>query len=594
MTIEEEPHFFYNTLMSNNDELSHIRHSTAHLLAAAVKQLWPGAKNAIGPAIKNGFYQDFDMGDVKLSEEDFPQIEEKMHELLKSWKPFVVKEVSVEQAKKDFADNPYKLELIEEFGKQGKTITENDPGNFLDLCKGGHTKDPQKEMKHFKLLSIAGAYWHGDEKNKMLTRIYGTAFPTQKELDEYLEMLEEAKKRDHRKLAQDLDLIVFSELVGSGLPLYTPKGAVLRNEVYNFSRKLNEKIGYQETAMPSVNRAELFKVSGHYDKYKDDMFEVRSHYSKEEFFLKPMNCPQHCVIFGSRGRSYRDLPQRFADFSVLYRDEKPGEINGLFRSRAFTQDDGHCFCTEEQIGEEFQNVLGVVDEALNTYGFTYWIRLSLRDPENTEKYLGDDAVWEKAEKKLSSIVEKSKLPFKEGLGEAAIYGPKLDFMAKDSLGREWQISTIQLDMIMPVRFGLKYADQDGTQKTPFMIHRAIIGSERFIAILIEHFAGVFPLWLAPVQVALLPIADRHIEGTEKMASMLKEAGIRVEIDTRSERLQAKIRDATLQKVPFMGIIGDKEIEQEAISIRKRNGEDQGVVKVTSFLKQLLQEIDKKS
>lgn len=577
----------------NNEHLQHLRHSCAHLLAAAVKTLWPDAKNAIGPAIENGFYQDFDMGDVKVSDEDLKKIEDKMREILKSWNQFEVKEVSVEQAKKDFSDNPYKLELIKEFAKDGKTITENNPGNFLDLCKGGHTKDPQKELKHFKLLSIAGAYWRGDEKNKMLTRIYGTAFPTQKELDEHLHMLEEAKKRDHRKIARELDLIVFSELVGAGLPLYTPKGATLRNTVYNYSRYLNSKIDYQETALPNMNRAELFKVSGHYEKYKDDMFEVKSHYSKEEFFLKPMNCPQHCVVYRSRQRSYRDLPIRLSDCSVLYRDEKPGELNGLLRSRAFTQDDGHCFCREDQIGEEFDRVLGVVDEALKTYGFEYWIRLSLRDPEHKEKYLGNDATWDRAEATLRELIKNKNLPFKEGLGEAAIYGPKLDFMAKDSIGREWQLSTIQLDMNMAERFGLEYVDEDGTRKTPIMIHRAIIGSERFIAILIEHFAGAFPTWLAPIQVTLLPIADRHLPFAEQMAQELKKQEIRVEVDMRSERLQAKIRAGTLQKVPFMGIIGDKEVETRSISVRTRAGEDLGSLDTSSFLDKLQEQIDKK-
>ncbi len=577
----------------NEKELQQMRHSAAHLLAAAILHLYPKTKLTIGPAIENGFYYDAEFTD-SINEDNLPYIENEMQKILKTWKAFTKREVTEKEAKEIYKNNEYKRELIDEIIKRGEKITLYKAGDFEDLCRGGHSENPQKEIGAFKLLSMAGAYWRGSEKNKMLTRIYGTAFPTQKELDEYLAMLKEAKKRDHRKLAQELDLIVFSDLVGSGLPLYTPKGAKLRNAVYNFSRELNKKIGYQETAMPSVNRAELFKISGHYDKYKDDMFEVHSHYAKEEYFLKPMNCPQHCIVFGSRGRSYRELPMKFSDFSVLYRDEKPGEINGLFRSRAFTQDDGHCFCTEEQIGEEFRKILEVVDEALKAYGFTYWIRLSLRDPEYPEKYLGDDAVWEKAEKKLRKIVEESKLPYKEGLGEAAIYGPKLDFMAKDSLGREWQISTVQLDMIMPGRFGLTYIDQDGTQKTPFMIHRAIIGSERFIAILIEHFAGAFPLWLAPVQVVLLPITDRHVKFAEKAAQQLQNAGIRAETDIRSERLQAKIRNATLQKVPFMGIIGDKEIAEDAISVRKRNGEDLGFVKITSFLQQLLQDIDKKS
>lgn len=578
--------------MSNN-RLQQIRHSYAHLLAAAVKELWPGTHNAIGPAIENGFYQDFDFGEKKISEEDLAKIEEKMRELLKKWHSFDHREVTVEEARKLFYNNPYKLELIEEFATKEKTITVNDPGNFLDLCRGGHSEDPQKDMKHFKLLSIAGAYWKGNEKNKMLTRIYGTAGQNEEELMSYLHLLEEAKKRDHKKIAKELNLIVFSELVGSGLPLYTPKGATLRNAVYNYSRLLNDKIGYQETALPNMNRAELFKVSGHYEKYKDDMFEVKSHYSDEMFFLKPMNCPQHCVIFGSHQHSYRDLPIRFADFSVLYRDEKPGEINGLLRSRAFTQDDGHCFCREDQIGEEFERVLSVVDEALKTYGFDYWIRLSLRDPQQKEKYLGNDDVWNKAERTLRELVENKKLPFKEALGEAAIYGPKLDFMATDSLRREWQISTIQLDMNMPGRFGLEYIDSDGSKKTPVMIHRAIIGSERFIAILIEHFAGAFPLWLSPLQIILLPIADRHAEFAEKVRDELKKHNIRVEVDLRTERLQAKIRDATLQKVPFMGIIGDKEVASEAVAVRQRNGEDLGQLSVSLFLEKLKKEIDTK-
>src|SRR5258708_6027793 len=552
-----------------NNNLKNLRHSTAHLLAAAVMEIWPETKRTIGPAIEDGFYFDFEFSNP-ISEKDFPRIEQKMHEIGKSWKGFEQHVLSKEDALKEYKDNPYKQELIEEFAKDGQKLTFYKSGTYWDLCKGGHIEHPEKELKHFKLLSVAGAYWRGNEKNVMLTRIYGTVFPTKQELDEYLHMLEEAKKRDHKKLAKELDLIVFSELVGAGLPLYTPKGAMLRSLVYDYSRQLNQKIGYGETAMPSVNRAELFKVSGHYEKYKEDMFEVRSHYSEEDFFLKPMNCPQHCVIFASRGRSYRELPIRFSDFSVLYRDERPGEINGLFRSRSFTQDDGHCFCREDQIEEEFEKVLGIVDEALKTYGFDYWIRLSLRDSAHIEKYLGNDATWEKAESTLKKLVERKKLPYKEAPGEAAIYGPKLDFMATDSLGREWQISTIQLDMNMPGRFGLEYTDADGSKKTPVMIHRAIIGSERFIAILIEHYAGKFPLWLSPVQVAILPIADRHIDYAKQVTDMLKQHGIRAELDERSERLQAKIRDHTLQKVPFMGIIGDKELaEGELLTAKSR-------------------------
>ncbi len=592
----------YHYKIYMNNQLDNLRHSCAHLLAAAVKDLYPGAHNAIGPAIENGFYQDFDLEKWSISEADLPKIEKRMREMLKDWGPFVEREVSVEQAMKDFVENPYKLELIADFAKEGKKVFENDPGHFLDLCKGGHSKNPKEELKHFKLLSIAGAYWRGSEKNKMLTRIYGTIFPNSEDLDKYIWQLQESKKRDHRKIAKELDLIVFSELVGAGLPLYTPKGAVLRSAIYNFSRKLNESIGYQETALPGFNRAELFRVSGHYEKYKADMFLVTSHYSKEEFYLKPMNCPQHCELYASRPRSYRDLPQRYSDFSVLYRDERPGEINGLLRSRAFTQDDGHCFCREDQIEEEFSNVLTVVDRALNAYGFDYRIRLSLSDPKTPEKYLGDKMVWERAEKALRKIVEDKKVKFYEGIGEAAIYGPKLDFMATDSLGREWQLSTIQLDMIMAKRFGLEYSDVDGTKKTPFMIHRAIIGSERFIAIIIEHYAGAFPLWLSPVQVKVLPISEKHLDYSQSVVSEFKKQSIRAEIDEDNKTVGYKIRQATLQKVPYMVIIGDTEVgrskvdggksDEMYVSVRTREGKDEGQKSIYEFISVLKGKIEK--
>lgn len=576
------------------DNLQNVRHSCAHLLAATILKMYPDAKNAIGPAIENGFYQDFDMGDVKITEEDLPKIEKEMRKTLAAWNTFGIKEVSVEQAKKDFSWNAYKLELIEEFAKVGKTITETHQGKFLDLCKGGHIKNPKKDIGVFKLLSIAGAYWRGDEKNKMLTRIYGTCFATQKELEEYLAMLEEAKKRDHRKLGQEMGLFTFSELVGAGLPLFKPKGATLRNTVYNYSRELNKKALYQETVLPNMNRAELFKVSGHYDKYKDDMFEVHSHYTKDLFYLKPMNCPQHCVLYASESRSYRDLPIRFSDFSVLYRDEKPGELNGLLRFRSFTQDDGHAFIREDQVGEEFDNVWKVVDEALRTYGFKYWIRVSLHDPEHPEKYLGDNSTWKQAESKLRELVKSRKIDSIEAIGEAAIYGPKLDFMAKDSLGREWQISTIQLDLNMPSRFKLEYIDSDGKAKTPMMIHRAIVGSERFIALLIEHHGGKFPLWLSPVQVIVLPISDKNLPYAQKVKEKLDEGGIRVEVDTRSETLQAKIRDAAMQKIPYLLVVGAKEEEGKTVAVRNRDGKDEGTLKIDKFLEKIQKVIANRS
>jgi threonyl-tRNA synthetase len=564
-----------------NDPLMPVRHTSEHVLQAAMQELYPDLLKVMGPPIENGFYFDFDL-DYKVTPEDLPAIEQKMAEIVQKNLPLVKKEVNIQEAREIFRVNPYKQELLDEIESKNEKVTiytiMDESGNDydLDLCAGPHVTSTG-DVKAFKLLSIAGAYWRGDENNKMLQRIYGTAFNSQEELNEYLNNLEEAKKRDHRKLSQDLDLIVFSDLVGSGLPLYTPKGSLVRGLIYNYSRELNKKIGYEETALPSVNRGQLFKVSGHYDKYKDDMFTVHSHYTEEEYFLKPMNCPQHCVIFGSKTRSYRDLPIRYSDFSVLYRDEKPGEINGLLRTRSFTQDDGHCFCTEDQIEEEFENVMTVVLEALKTYGFEdYWVRISLRDPVNKEKYLGDDAVWDKAETKLKGIAKrKPDINFKEGLGEAAIYGPKLDFMIRDALGREWQISTIQLDMIMPGRFGLKFTDKDGSEKTPFMIHRAIIGSERFMAILLEQYAGALPVWLSPVQAVIIPISEKHVGYASKLQAEMTEKGIRTEIDARNESMQSKIRTAQGLKVPYMLVVGDREEAEGSASVRLRTNENLG-------------------
>lgn len=583
------------------DSLSLARHSCSHLLAAAVLNLYPDTKLGIGPATDSGFYYDF-LFKEKLSEDDLPKIEKEMHKILSSWSGFERLEKTISEAEKIEKDQPLKLELILEFSKTSDKVSFYKSGGFLDLCKGGHVENI-KEIGFFKLMSLAGAYWRGNEKNQMLTRIYGTCFPTKENLDNFLKNIDLAKQRDHRKIAAEMDLIVFSDIVGSGLPLYTPKGAVLRKQIYDFSRKLNTQIGYEETALPSLNKAKLFKISGHYDKYKNDMFEVKSHYSKDEFFLKPMNCPQHCIIYASKPRSYRDLPIRYSDFSVLYRDEQPGEIHGLFRSRAFTQDDGHCFARQDQIEEEFLRIISVVDQALKAYGFSYSVRLSLRDPGHKEKYLGSDAVWEKSEKILKTLVKQKNLEFQEAPGEAAIYGPKLDYMATDSLGRKWQLSTIQLDLNMPERFGLSYTDMNGKQQIPVLIHRAIVGSERFIAILIEHFAGKFPLWLSPIQTVLIPIADRHINKSQEALDILKKHDLRAILDDKKDTLQAKIRRWTLQKVPYLCIIGDKEIENVTnkdnisdkflLSVRNRNGENKGTLSLNSFIHILEQEVDKK-
>lgn len=583
-----------NNNQKPNQDLDKLRHSCAHLLAAAVLDLYPDTLLAIGPSIEEGFYYDIDFGENKITETDLVKIENKMRQIVKAWERFERKEITKEEALKMYIKNKYKTEIIEELAKKGEKITLYQSGEFIDLCRGGHIENPKQKLKHFKLTSIAGAYWRGDEKNPMLTRIYGTAFFTQEELDNYLRLKEEAKKRDHKKIAQDLNLIVFSDLVGSGLPLYTPKGALLRSLVYNYSRELNQKIGYGETSLPGFNRAELFKVSGHYEKYKDDMFRVVSNYSKEEFFLKPMNCPQHCALYASRSHSYKELPIRFADFSILYRDEKPGELNGILRSRAFTQDDGHAFVREDQIEQEFENVLGVIKEALNVYGFEFWIRLSLRDPKYKEKYLGEDKVWGKAENSLKNLAKKHKLNAKEGVGEAAIYGPKLDFMVKDALAREWQLSTIQLDMIMPERFKLFYIDEKGNKKTPYMIHRALVGSERFIAILIEHFAGAFPVWLSPVQIKVLPISEKHHKYAKDLLQKLIINNLRVELDDRAESLNAKIRDAQTEKVPYMLIVGDKEANSSQVTVRLRTGEVFGQIEISSFINKILTNIQTKS
>lgn len=580
----------------NDNKLSNIRHSCAHLLAAAVLQLWPGSHNAIGPSIEEGFYQDFDMGDVKISEEDFPKIEKKMREILETWGPFEVKEVSADQARKDFAHNPYKLELVEEFAKEGKQITENNPGGFLDLCKGGHSENPKEEMRHFKLLSVAGAYWRGSEKNKMLTRIYGTCFPTQQELDDYLKLHEEKKKRDHRKLGKELDLFTFSDLVGKGLPLFTPRGTLLRDLLNNFSQEIRAKRGFQKVWVPHITKTDLYKTSGHWDKFKNQLFLVESQETEDQLVLKPMNCPHHQQIYASRPRSYRDLPIKYMETTTIYRDEKAGELIGLTRVRSATQDDSHIFCTPDQIKEVLQQVIEVVQEFYAALGMKFKARLSMRDPEKPKDYLGDEKVWEKAEKILLEVAKENNLDFFEAPGEAAFYGPKIDFMVMDALGREWQTATPQLDFVQPERFGLKYTDAEGKEQTPVMIHLAIMGSiERFLSVYIEHTAGAFPLWLSPVQTVMIPISEKSNEYAKKVASHLTggNVGFRVEVDDRAETMQAKIRDAQTQKVPYMLIVGNREEADNKVAVRGREG-DLGVMDIEEFLNKIKSEIESRS
>jgi threonyl-tRNA synthetase len=581
------------------EQLDHLRHSCAHLLAAAVMELWPGTKRTIGPAIENGFYYDFDFsalggsasggGEFRISEKDFPKIEAKMLELAKSWKGFERKEVSKEEAFKLFQDNEYKKELIEEFAKEGQKLTLFTSGTYTDLCRGGHCPHPNNDLKYFDLLSVAGAYWRGSEKNKMLTRIYGTCFPTRTGLDDYLKGIEEAKKRDHRKIGKELDLFTFSDLVGKGLPLYTQRGALVRRLLHEYVEDIQVQEGYMQVWTPQIARAELFKISGHYDKYKENLFQVKSNYSEEEMFLKPMNCPNATQIYASKSRSYRDLPIRMTDFAMLYRDEKPGELNGLARTRSFSQDDCHVFCREDQVDHEVDTMLAMTKKIMRRFGFTYRYRLSTSDKAHPEKYLGEPRVWAKVEAWAEKIMKRNAIEYYDGPGEAAFYAPKMDLMATDALGREWQLSTVQIDYFLPERFHLTYTGEDGKEKQPIMLHRAIIGSaERMMMILLEHYAGAFPVWLAPVQVTLIPIAERHVEMAQKMASELRGKGIRVEIDEKSEPMGAKIRAATLQKVPFMGIIGDKEVTDGCISVRTRKGEDLKAMNVENFLS-LLQE-----
>lgn len=583
---------------STDQNLTSLRHSLAHLLAAAVIKLWPDTKRAIGPAIENGFYFDFEFK-KPITDADLPKIEKTMREILPTWDKFERFELSAKDAKTEYPNNPYKHELIDEFSEQGKKpVGFYKSGNYSDLCLGGHIQSARDiKADAFKLTHIAGAYWRGDEKNPMLTRIYGAAFATKPELDNYLQMQKEAKKRDHRKFGRELDLFTFSELVGSGLPLYTPKGALVRRLLNDYIEELQAQAGYTQVWTPQIAKAELFKISGHYDKYKGDMFRVRSNYSDEEYFLKPMNCPQHTQIYASQMRSYRDLPLRYSDFAMLYRDEKPGELIGLARVRSFSQDDSHIFCREDQVDQEIDTALDMIKKVMTVFGFKYRYRLSTRDPENPKQYLGDPKTWNKVESWAEKIMKRNKIDYFEGPGEAAFYAPKMDLMATDALGREWQLSTVQIDYVHPERFNLEYIDDHGQNKRPVIIHRAIIGSsERFIMILLEHLAGALPLWLSPVQIAILPISDQFLPFAKKIEQQLLEKFIdfRIKIDERSESIGKKIRDAEKQKTPYMLILGKKEQVADTVSVRQRGEKDLGEIKVEKLAQKLIKEIQDKS
>ncbi|OGZ03054.1 MAG: threonine--tRNA ligase [Candidatus Liptonbacteria bacterium RIFOXYC1_FULL_36_8] len=578
---------------SNN--LEKIRHSLSHLLAAAVLEIFPDTKLGIGPVIEDGFYYDFLLS-KKLSSEDLPRLENKIRELIKQNLPFKKENIIPVIARKLFQNQPFKLELIEDLKKSKSPISIYKTGDiFTDLCAGPHIKNTKEILENsFKILKIAGAYWKGNEKNQMLTRIYGLAFSSKKELEEKIKQLEEAERRDHRKLGQELDLFIFSDLVGPGLPLYTPKGTIIRNKIADFSRTLRREMNYEEVRTPQINKAELFKKSGHYEKYKDDMFRAVSNYTDEEYFLKPMNCPQHVQIYASKLRSYTDLPVRLADFATLYRDEKPGELSGLTRLRAFSQDDSHCFCREDQIKPEFDMLLSAINKAMKTYGMSYYIRLSLRDEKNKEKYLGDNATWKKSQKILESLLKEKKIKYVTAVGEAAFYGPKMDLIAKDSLGREWQLSTIQIDFNMPKRFEISFIGKDGKKYTPVMIHSALVGSpERFMGVLIEHFSGAFPVWLSPIQTTILPISEKSLSYAEKLLKALKEKNIRAELDKTNETIGKKIRNAEISKIPYMLIVGERETENKTVSVRRLKEGNLGASSLSDFISKISSEISEK-
>ena len=560
-------------------------HSSAHLFAEAIESLYPGTKFGIGPAIENGFYYDIDTGDHQLSTNDFKKIEDKMTELAREKNEYIRKEISKADAITYFKEkeDEYKLELID--GLADGEITFYQQGSFTDLCRGPHIPNTAP-IKAIKLMKVAGAYWRGDENRKQLTRIYGITFPKQKELTEYLELLEEAKKRDHRKLGAEMELFMFSDKVGSGLPIWLPKGTQVRERLQNFLKEEQEKRGYEMVVTPHIGHKNLYITSGHYAKYGEDSFQpIHTPREDEEFLLKPMNCPHHCEIYGVRPRSYKELPLRIAEFGTVYRYEQSGELHGLSRVRGFTQDDAHIFCTPEQLKAEFLNVLDLTETVLNKMGFdSYTAQISLRDPENPDKYIGSDENWNIAEAAIIDACKEVELETVTELGEAAFYGPKLDFMIKDALGRSWQLGTIQVDYTLPERFELEYTGSDNQPHRPVMIHRAPFGSlERFMSILIEHTGGNFPLWLTPDQFAILLISDKYQSYAEELQRELGKNDIRGYIDDRSESMGKKIRDNEMKKVPYMIIIGEKEVSSNTINVRKHGGEDLGSMTKDDFI-----------
>ncbi|MBH41383.1 MAG: threonine--tRNA ligase [Candidatus Magasanikbacteria bacterium] len=580
----------------DQQKIENIRHSLSHIMTMAVLELYPNAGLGVGPVIENGFYQDYDLPE-KISEDVLSKLEQRMKELIKEGIAFEQYSMDVEKALDFYKDDEYKTALITDLQKEGETeVSFYKSGNFENLCKGPHVATTKEiDRRAFALTKIAGAYWRGDEKNKMLTRIYGVAFENKEALKNYLAMVEEAKKRDHRKLGKELDLFTFSDLVGPGLPLFTPKGTIIRNQLQQALLDAGKEYGMQPVSIPHIAKRALYETSGHADKFGDELIRVVSHY--DEFVMKPVNCPHHTQIYASRPRSYRDLPLRYMESTIQYRDEKPGEIGGLTRVRAITCDDGHTFCTVEQIKEEVVNLCKIIETfytGLGLYG-KHWVSLSVRDSKNPDGYIGKTEDWDMAESMLEEMAKELVLDAKRVEGEAAIYGPKIDFMFEDSLGREWQLATVQLDFNMPKRFGLVYTDKDGKEATPVMIHRAILGSyERFMAVLIEHFAGAFPLWLSPVQVHIVPVStEKHLAGAKDLAKELRDAGVRTEVDEADETVGKKIRKAATQKAPYILVVGEKELAGEDLCIRKRGTEEQETLSKNVFIEKIQKEIREK-
>jgi threonyl-tRNA synthetase len=580
----------------DRESLNKLRHSCEHIYAQAISELFPGkVKLAVAHIDENGFANDAYF-DFSLSDKDFKKIEKKMKHIIKQNLPIIQKEVSQKEAREIFKDNKFKLGWLDDIVTNNEKITlfyTGDPKKnanaYVDLCKGPHVESTGK-IKVFKLLKISGAYWRGDEKNEMLTRVYGVVFANEKELDDYLRLQEEAKRRDHRKLGKELDLFTFSELVGGGLPLFTPKGTLLRDLIVEKIQTLQKKFGYQKVTIPHITKKDLYEKSGHWAKFGDELFKVKGQ-SDQEFVMKPMNCPHHTQIYASRQRSYRDLPVRYMETTMVYRDEQAGELLGLSRVRSISQDDGHVFCTPAQIETEVSGIVSVIKDfytSLNMFNEgDYWVSVSVRDPKTPEKYLGDPAKWDKAEKTLEDIAKKENLPYKRVEGEAAFYGPKLDFMFRDAIGREWQLATAQLDFVMPERFGLEYTDETNTKQTPVMLHRAIAGSlERFLSVIIEHFAGAFPFWLSPVQVVVIPVSDKFNDYGKDVCDRLTQENFRVELYSQSETLGKRIRIAQKEKTPYILVVGEKEVADKTVSIRSQKNDDEGTTSVDDLITKL--------